>query len=222
MRILLIEDDASLAKIISIGLRSERFIVDNSATGTDGVRNAMSQAYDLIILDLMLPDKNGDEVCRQLRNSHINTPIIVLTALGDLNTKIKLFNIGADDYLTKPFEFQELLARIRACIRKQKVETESILKYSDLVLDMNKHEAQRNGQKLNLREKEIKILEYLMRHPEQVLTREMILNYVWGPSIERYTNVVDVHIHHLRDKIDKPYKAKLLKTVSTVGYKISR
>ena len=221
MRILVIEDDEALAKIIGLGLRGERFSVDDAATAAEGAKAALSRAYDTIILDLMLPDRNGDEVLRQLRRANADTPVIVLTALGDLNTKVKLFELGADDYLTKPFEFQELLARVRAAIRKQKISSEPILKFADVVLDTHKRVAARSGRRMDLREKEIKILEYLMRHPEQVLTREMILNYVWGPRTERYTNVVDVHIHYLRDKIDKPYKEKLVKTVSTVGYKIS-
>ncbi len=222
MRILIIEDDTALSKVIAIGLRGERFVVDSAATAADGLRSAFSNAYDTIILDLMLPDRNGDSVLKQLRQTNANTPVLVLTALSDLNTKIKLFNLGADDFLTKPFEFQELLARVRAAIRKQRVVTEAILKYADLILDTEKHVALRSGQQLDLREKEIKILEYFLRHPEQVLTREMILNYVWGPSTERYTNVVDVHIHYLREKLDRPYKTKLVKTVSTVGYKISK
>lgn len=222
MKVLLIEDDQSIAKAVSWGLRNERFNVDYAPNGTIGLRMAVSNAYDLIILDLLLPDKNGDQICAQLRNANFTTPIIVLTALGDINSKVKLFGIGADDYLTKPFEFQELLARIKAAMRKQKIELGNMLMYEELRLDLRKHEVTRDGNKIELREKEIKILEYLMRHAEQVLTREMILNYVWGPTVERYTNVVDVHMHHLRKKIDKPYGKKLLKTISNVGYKIGK
>ena len=222
MKILLIEDDYSIAKIIILGLRNERIYVDHAPDGISGLKMAASTAYDLIILDLLLPGKNGDEICRQLRNANYNTPIIVLTALNDLNSKIKLFNLGADDYITKPFEFEELLARIKSSMRKQKIELGAVLLYDELKIDLKKHEVTRKGNKIDLREKEIKILEYLMRNAEQVLTREMILNYVWGPSVERFTNVVDVHIHHLREKIDKPYNPKLVKTVSNVGYKISK
>jgi two-component system copper resistance phosphate regulon response regulator CusR len=222
MKILLIEDDYAIAKIIILGLRNERIYIDHAPEGISGLKMAASTAYDLIILDLLLPGKSGDEICKQLRNANYNTPIIVLTALNELNSKIKLFNLGVDDYITKPFEFEELLARIKSSLRKQKIELGNILAYAEVKMDLKKHEVTRKGNKIDLREKEIKILEYLIRNAEQVLTREMILNYVWGPTVERYTNVVDVHIHHLREKIDKPYNPKLVKTVSNVGYKISK
>ena len=222
MKILLIEDDQSIAKIVIWGLRNERIHVDHAPDGLTGLKMAASTAYNLVILDLLLPGKSGEDICKQLRNANYNTPIIVLTALGDLQTKIKLFNLGADDYLTKPFQFEELFARIKSSMRKQKIELGNVLAYEDIKLDLKKHEVTRKGSKIDLREKEIKILEYLIRNAEQVLTREMIINYVWGPSVERFTNVVDVHIHHLREKIDKPYQSRLLKTVSNVGYKISK
>lgn len=222
MKVLLIEDDSSIAKLISWGLANERITVDHAPDGIIGLKMAASSSYDLIILDLLLPGKTGEDVCRQLRNANFNTPIIVLTALGDLNSKVKLFNLGADDYMTKPFEFEELFARIKALMRKQKVELGNVLAYDDIKIDLKKHEVTKRGSKIPLREKEIKILEYMVRHAEQVLTREMILNYVWGPATERFTNVVDVHIHHLREKIDKPFSTKLVKTVSNVGYKLSK
>jgi|SRR5579872_190067 len=223
MKILLIEDDSAIAKLITWGLRNERIDVDHAPDGMTGLKMAASSGYDLIILDLLLPgNKNGDEVCKQLRNANYNTPIIVLTALSDLGSKIKLFNLGADDYMTKPFEFEELFARIKVLMRKQKVELGNQLAYEDIKIDLKRHEVTKRGNPVPLREKEIKILEYLIRNAEHVLTREMILDYVWGPATERFTNVVDVHIHHLREKIDKPFKTKLVKTVSNVGYKISK
>jgi two-component system OmpR family response regulator len=221
MKILVVEDDPAIAKVLGMALRSERIDVEHAPTGIAGLRMAVASTFDAIILDLLLPDKNGDEICRQLRNAGITTPIIAISALSDLSTKIKLFNFGADDYITKPFEFQELLARIKSNLRKQKVDVSSTLVYADLKLDTKKHHVERGNLIIELREKEIKILEYLMRHAEQVLTREMILSYVWGPSIERLTNVVDVHMHHLREKIDKPFTRKLIKTVNNVGYKLS-
>ncbi len=220
MRALIIEDDPSVAKIVTLGLKNERFDCDHAPEGSTGLRMAVANTYDVIILDLMLPGRNGEEICRMLRNANFNNVIIALTALGDLNTKIKMFNLGIDDYMTKPFEFPELFARIKSSLRKQKIDLGNILTYDDLKLDLRKHEVERKGSKIELRDKEIKILEYLMRHAEQVLTREMILNYVWGPSVERYTNVVDVHVHNLRDKIDKPFGTKLLRTVNNVGYKL--
>ncbi len=220
MKALIIEDDPSVAKIVMINLRNERFDCDHALDGAAGLRMAVANNYDVIILDLMLPNRSGDEICKQLRNANFNTVIIALTALSDLNTKIKMFNLGVDDYMVKPFEFQELFARIRSSLKKQKIDLGNILTYDDIKLDLKKHEVERRGSKIELREKEIKILEYLMRHPEQVLTREMILNYVWGPSVERFTNVVDVHVHNLRDKIDKPFGTKILRTVNNVGYKL--
>lgn len=222
MKILLIEDDPEIAKIVSWGLKNERYEVDHAVDGMIGLKMALSTPYDLIILDLLLPGKNGEDICKHLKMANENISIIALTALGDLSTKIKLFNYGADDYMTKPFEFEELLARIKSCMRKKKIEVNSTLVLGDLKLDMKSREVERNGEKIELRDKEIKILEYLMRHQGQVLTREMILNYVWGPAVERYTNVVDVHVHHLRDKIDKPYGTRLIKTVNNVGYKLSK
>lgn len=221
MKILLIEDDPSIARVIGLGLRNEQITVEHAYDGVRGLKMAASTAYDLVLLDLLLPGKNGDEVCKQLRGANFTTPIIALTALGDLTTKIKLFNLGVDDYITKPFEFPELLARIKSSLRKQKVEVGNTLFYGGLALDQKKHEVKRDGVPIVLRDKQMKILEYLMRHPEQVLTREMILSYVWGPHVERYTNVVDVHVHHLRDKVDKPFSKKLIKTINNVGYKIT-
>ena len=222
MKILLIEDDSSIAKLITWGLRSERIDVDHAPDGLTGIKMAVSSRYDLIILDLLLPGgKSGEDICKQLRNANYMTPIIILTALGDLSSKVKLFNLGADDYMTKPFEFDELFARIKSLMRKQKVELGNLLSYGDIKIDLKRHEVTKRGSHVNLREKEIKILEYLVRNAEQVLTREMILNYVWGPATERFTNVVDVHIHHLREKIDRPFQSKLVKTVSNVGYKLS-
>lgn len=223
MKILLIEDDNTIAKLISWGLRNERIDMAQAPDGVTGLKMAASSGYDLIILDLMLPGpKSGEDVCKQLRNANYNTPIIVLTALNEVETKVKLLGIGADDYMTKPFDFEELFARVKVLMRKQKIELGNLLAYDDIKIDLKRHEVTKGGNKVAMREKEIKILEYLMRNAEQVLTREMILNYVWGPSTERYTNVVDVHIHHLRDKIDKPFRSRLVKTVSNVGYKISK
>ncbi|MBU6447858.1 response regulator transcription factor [Patescibacteria group bacterium] len=220
MKILLIEDDRHIAKIIGMGLRFEGFEVDYCYDGKTALKMASASKYDCILLDLLLPEKNGDEVCKNLRNADFNVPIIAITALADLNSKMKLFNLGADDYLTKPFELQELVARIKAALRKQNAQISSVLSYDDIRLDLNKRQAARRGKVVDLRDKELKILEYLMRHAEQVLTREMILNYAWGPSVERITNVVDVHVHNLREKIDKPFNAKTLRTVNSVGYKL--
>jgi DNA-binding response OmpR family regulator len=222
MKILLVEDDPSITKVITWGLKNERIDVDTAPNGTRGLRLAASQSYDLIVLDLMLPEKNGDEVLRQLRFAKHTVPIIVVTGITDMSTKVRVFGLGADDYVTKPFEFTELMARIRASLRKHNVEVLDTITFEDITIDFKAHQVTRRGKLVPMREKEIKLLEYLIRHEGQVLTRDMIMNYVWGPTIERYTNVVDVHIHHLREKIDKPYSTTIIKTVNNVGYKISR
>lgn len=222
MKILLIEDEPAIAKIVSSALRYERISVDIARCGKAGLRLAVANKYDLIILDYKLPDKNGDEVCTQLRSANFDLPIIILSAIGDSENKVRLLDIGADDYITKPFQLAELFARIRVALRKQKIEFGTILSYDDLRLDLKKHSVERRGNKIQLRDKEIRILEYMMRHPEQVLTREMILSYAWGPNTERFTNVVDVHMHYLRDKVDKPFGEPMIQTVNNVGYKLSK
>ncbi|MEK7075211.1 MAG: response regulator transcription factor [Patescibacteria group bacterium] len=222
MKILLIEDEPSIAKIISSALKYERINVDIAKCGNAGLRMAVANKYDLIILDYKLPDKNGDEICLQLRNANFDMPIIVLSAIQDYENKVKLLDVGADDYITKPFELAELFARIKAALRKQRIEFGTILSYDDLRLDLKRHSVERRGNKIRLRDKEIRILEYMMRHAEQVLTREMILSYAWGPNTERFTNVVDVHVHNLRDKVDKPFGIHTIQTVNNIGYKLSR
>ncbi len=222
MKILVVEDDRHIAKIISMGLRFEGMDSDISYDAKSALKMAAADKYDCILLDLLLPDKNGDEICKNLRNADFDMPIIAITALADLNSKMKLFNYGVDDYITKPFELQELVARIKAAMRKQNAQISSVLSYDDIRLDLSKRQAARRGKLIELRDKELKILEYMMRHPEQVLTREMILNYAWGPSVERITNVVDVHVHNLRDKIDRPFNSKTVRTVNSVGYKLCK
>ncbi|MHB8871508.1 MAG: response regulator transcription factor [Candidatus Doudnabacteria bacterium] len=222
MKILLIEDEPAIAKIISSALKYERITVDIARCGNAGIRMAVANKYDLIILDYKLPDKNGDEICLQLRNASFDLPIIILSAIDDYENKVKLLDVGADDYITKPFELAELFARIKAALRKQRIEFGTILSYDDLRLDLKRHSVERQGNKIQLRDKEIKILEYMMRHAEQVLTREMILSYAWGPNTERFTNVVDVHVHNLRDKVDKPFGIHTIQTVNNIGYKLSR
>lgn len=222
MKILLIDDDPAIIKILNIALQNEGYQVDYTSSANQGLKLGVTGAHDAIILDLTLPDNRGENVCAKLRALKISTPIIALTAIGDMETKVRMFDLGVDDYLTKPFEFPELFARLKSLVRKQKIPTDEIIRYGDLQLDIKKQRVERDGNVIKLRDKEMKILEYMLLHAEQVLTREMILNYVWGPNIERFTNVVDVHLHHLRDKIDKPFPAKLFKTINNVGYKISK
>lgn len=219
MKILVVEDDLKTADHLIFGLRNEYINVEHAADGSSAIEKISNNIYDLIISDLVLPFKNADEIIQHLRSTGKNIPVIILSAVQDLEAKIKLFSLGIDDYITKPFSFPELLARTKTLLRKNKIDTGSTLAYQDLQYDLKKQEVLRDGIKLTLRAKELKILEYLMRHNGQVLTREMIKNYVWGSDIERRTNVVDVHIHHLRKKIDYKFSKKLIKTISCTGYK---
>jgi DNA-binding response OmpR family regulator len=222
MKILLIEDDPEIARYLLNSLRIEPCEVCIAADGHAAIRAAMASTYDLILLDLGIPGRSGAEVLKHLRDANVQLPIIIVSATTDTDTKVRMFDLGADDYVEKPFAYAELLARIRSLMRKQKIAVGAKLAYHDILLDLKKRQASRNGNILSLREKEIRILEYFLMHPEQVLTREMIMNYVWGPSVERATNVVDVHIHYLREHIDKPYAAPMVRTVNTVGYKLCK
>jgi DNA-binding response OmpR family regulator len=221
MKLLLAEDDQLMAKALCDTLRREHWEVEHVSDGSTAIRAAFGQRYDLLIVDLMLPVQDGKQIVKHLRDANMQTPIIILTGIADVETKVLLLGLGADDYLVKPVVYAELKARILAALRKRKIETGDRLHYHDISFDLRRHEVVRAGRKIQLREKQINMLHYFLMHPEQVLTREMILSYVWGPTVERYTNVVDVHMHHLREKIDKPYSVRLLKTVNSVGYKLS-
>lgn len=220
MRILLIEDEKDTAQILKRNL-DNYFTVEVAYSGEEGEYLASVNDYDLIILDLMLPDMNGMEVTRKLRDNKIFTPILVLTAQFETESKIKALDLGADDYLTKPFSIEELLARIRALLRRPpQVLTSNIISVGDLIIDLNKRLVMRSGKTLFLRRKEFYLLEYLARNVGRVITRSMILDHVWESSNESLTNIVDVHIKYLRDQIDKPFNTKLIKTVHGMGYKI--
>lgn len=222
MKILLAEDDRSIAQTLGASLRGEGFDVHHVADGNSALRAAVAVPYDIILLDVALPGRNGDAVARHLRDANIGTAIIVVSGLLDVKDKLRLFAAGVDDYLAKPFAYAELRARMKAVLRKRNIPAEDRLAYGEISMNLKDMRATRGGDHIPLRNKEFKILEYFLMHPEQVLTRDMIMHYVWGPTTERYTNVVDVHIHHLREKIDKPYAEKMLHTVNSVGYKISR
>jgi DNA-binding response OmpR family regulator len=222
MNILLVEDDKEVSGILCKCLRAEHHDVELVEDGDVAIKTVNQNSKDIILLDLMLPGMTGDYVLKHLRAAQVQTPVIIMTGLFELHTKVKLFDLGADDYLIKPFEFQELLARMKAALRRQGIESSKLLIYEDVVLDKAKRQATRAGKIIDIKGKRLKILEYMLTRPEQVLTRDMIMDHVWGPSTERFANVVDVHIHHIREKLDKPYKIKLLKTVSTTGYKLSK
>ena len=218
MRILIVEDEKKVAGFIKKGLEEETYAVDVAYDGEEGFHLADMNQYDMIILDLMLPKLDGLEVLTRLRDKKVSTPILLLTAKDAVDDKVTGLNKGADDYLTKPFAFSELLARIRSLLRRGQVETKTELKVGDLSLDMVSHKVSRNGEEIELTGKEYSLLEYFMRNEGKVLTRTMIAEHVWDYNFDTFTNVIDVYVNHLRNKIDKKYPAKLLHTLRGVGY----
>ncbi len=222
MRILVVEDEHRIANSIKKGLEQERYAVDVAYTGPDGYDLAATEEYDLIVLDLMLPWMDGLEICQKLRQKEIHTPILILTAKSQTEDKITGLNTGADDYLIKPFSFEELLARIRALIRRPKSYTDTTLTCGNLKLDTQQYAVSRAGKNLSLSGKEYALLEYLMRNLGKVLTRDQIIGHVWNYNADILPNTVEVYIGYLRDKIDRPFKSKpyLIHTIRGFGYKI--
>ncbi|MGA1841880.1 MAG: response regulator [bacterium] len=218
MRILLIEDELKIANFIERGLKEEHFAVDIAYNGENALYLSDIYTYDLIILDLMLPDKDGISICREIRNKKIDTPILMLTARDGIKDKVMGLDSGADDYLTKPFAFEELLARIRALLRRKRTEKTSTLKIADLELDQINHRVKRAGKEIDLTNKEYALLEYLLLHANQVVTRTMISEHVWDENFDCFTNITDVYIKYLRNKIDKDFAKQLIHTVRGVGY----
>lgn len=213
----MVEDEHKIANSIKKGLEQESYAVDVAYTGNDGYDLAASESYDLLILDVMLPEVSGVEICQKLRASNVHTPILMLTARGQISDKVEGLNSGADDYLTKPFAFEELLARVKALGRRPKNSTGSVYKVSDLTLNTISYEVFRGGKKINLSSKEFAFLEYLMRNVNQVLSKEQIIEHVWDYDSDVLPNTVEVFIGYLRNKIGKP---DLIKTVRGFGYKI--
>jgi DNA-binding response OmpR family regulator len=222
VNVLLIEDEPRVADFINRGLRAENHGVSVAATGGEGIELAKTGDFDVIILDLMLPDMHGYDVCQRLRSEGEHTPILMLTAMDTLEDKIKGLKIGADDYLAKPFDFDELLARIEALVRRSHnfAPSSNVLQVADLALDRELIEVRRGGEPIKLTAKELAILELLMSAPGRVFSRTRILNQVWGYSEDPLTNVVDVYIARLRRKIDTPGRAPLLETVRGHGYRL--
>jgi len=218
VRILIVEDEKKVAGFIKKGLEEETYAVDVAYDGEEGFHLADMNEYDMIILDLMLPKMDGLEVLTRLRDKKVSTPILLLTAKDAVEDKVTGLNKGADDYLTKPFAFSELLARIRSLLRRGQAETQTELKVGDLILDMVSHKVIREGEEIELTGKEYSLLEYFMRNEGKVLTRTMIAEHVWDYNFDTFTNVIDVYVNHLRKKIDKKYPAKLLHTLRGVGY----
>jgi len=225
MRILVIEDEHKIANSIKRGLEQESYAVDIAYDGEEGFDLAASENYDVILLDLMLPKLDGITLCKKLREEeNIHTPILMLTAKSQLDDKIQGLNTGADDYLTKPFAFTELIARIKALARRPADTLKTTLKVEGLTLNTNTYEIIRNNKKIQLSKKEYALLEYLMAHPNQTLTKDQIVNHVWNYDSDVLPNTVEVYIGYLRNKIDKPFKNMnpLIHTVRGFGYRIGK
>jgi DNA-binding response OmpR family regulator len=221
MRLLLIEDERKVADVVARGLRAERFAVDIAYDGDSGWEMAANVDYDLILLDLMLPGLSGTELLRRLRRKGSKAPVLVLTARDATKDKVENFEAGADDYLTKPFAFAELLVRVKALLRRPPVSHDHVLRIADLEIDRLTQQVKRAGKRIDLTSKEYALLEYLASHAGRVLSRTMIIEHVWDESFEGLTNIVDVYVRHLREKIDEPHERKLLGTVRGVGYCLS-
>jgi two-component system copper resistance phosphate regulon response regulator CusR len=220
MRLLLIEDEEKVSRFIIKGLTAERFAVDVASEGDKGLELAQAYSYDLIILDLMLPRLSGTEILRLVRRQNEHVPVLVLTARDAINDKVRHFEIGADDYLTKPFAFAELLVRVKALLRRGAISRANTLRVADLEIDRLSQQVRRGGQRIELTVKEYALLEYLMTNAGRALSRTMIIEHVWDQSFDGATNIVDVYVRHLRNRIDEPFERKLIRTVRGVGYVI--
>ena len=221
MRILVIEDDREAAEYLLKGLRESGYTVDHAANGKDGLFLALSEPYDAMVVDRMLPGPDGLSIVESVRKSNISTPVLFLSALGEVEDRIAGLKAGGDDYLAKPYSFSELLARVEALLRRAGAQPENtFLKVGDLEMDLLARKVIRQGKRVYLHPREFRLLEYLMRHAGQVVTRTMLLENVWEYHFDPQTNVIDVHISRLRQKIDKPFDKPILETVRGAGYKL--
>jgi two-component system copper resistance phosphate regulon response regulator CusR len=218
MRILLVEDEVKVGSFIRRALEEDSYAVDLCANGEEAIELAHTSAYDLVILDIMLPRASGLEILRQLRKERMKTPVLILTARTGIDEKVKGLDSGADDYLTKPFAIEELLARVRALLRRGSSDAATLLEVDDLVLNPISHEVTRAGQRIELTAKEYALLEYLMRNAGRVLTRAMIAEHVWNLDFDTFTNVIDVYVNYLRNKVDRGRSRRLIHTVRGSGY----
>ena len=218
MKILVVEDEKKAAGYLRKGLAENGYVVDLAADGEDGLTLARSGSYELVILDVMLPGRDGWSVLGELRRGGLQTPVLFLTARDSLADRVKGLNLGADDYLVKPFAFSELLARVRSILRRGPVRREETLKHADLEIDLVRHRAARGGRKIDLTPKEFALLALLARRAGEVLSRTAIAEEVWDMNFDGGTNVVDVHVRRLRSKVDDPHDRKLIHTVRGMGY----
>jgi DNA-binding response OmpR family regulator len=221
VRILVVEDEPKFSNLIQRGLTSERYAVDVAADGASGLELATTYHYDLIILDLMLPLMDGSQLLRRIRARDTQVPVLVLTARDAMSEKVKHLEAGADDYLTKPFAFEELVARTKALLRRGPVNRASSIQVGDLELDRLSQQVKRAGRRVELTSKEYALLEYLMVNAGRVLSRDMIIEHVWNQGFDGITNIVDVYVGHLRNKIDSTHNLRLIRTVRGVGYTVS-
>jgi len=215
---LLVEDEKKLSELVARALRQESYAVDVADDGTQGWELAQAYEYDLIILDLMLPGLPGEELLKRIRRRNSQVPILILTARDATEDKVRNFEAGADDYLTKPFAFAELVMRVKALLRRGPVARSSVLRVADLEVDRFSQQVRRAGRRIELTPKEYALLEYLASNPGRVFSRTMIIEHVWDQSFEGLTNIVDVYVRHLRSKVDDPFPVKLIRTVRGVGY----
>ncbi len=222
MKILIVEDDPAINKGIKIGLENEGYAVESFHDGEKALKHILlnHKDYDILVLDRMLPGKSGDEICKSIREKKIYTPIIFLTALGSTHDKVDLLNSGADDYLTKPFSAEELLARIKALMRRPREALPNTIQAGPIKIDLNATKVYLKDKEILLTLKEFRILEYLVRHPNQVITRDQLLDNVWDFGFNSFSNVINVHITHLRKKLEKAGVKDFLKTMRGIGYEV--
>jgi heavy metal response regulator len=220
MRILVVEDERKVAEFVARGLRDQRFAVDIANDGQTGWEMASASDYDLVILDLMLPGLSGLEILKRLRKSRSQAPVLILTARTETASKVENFEAGADDYLTKPFAFEELLVRVKSLLRRGSPERANLLRIDDLEIDRQKQQVRRAGKRIDLTPREYSLLEFLAANTGRVMSRTMIIEHVWDESFQGLTNIVDVYVRHLRSKVDDQSARKLIRTVRGVGYSI--
>ncbi|WP_298270631.1 response regulator transcription factor [Geobacter sp.] len=218
MRILVVEDEKKVSSFIKRGLEEEKYEVDTAFNGEEGLKMSLDKGYDLVVLDVMLPKKDGLSVVREMREKGSATPVLMLTAKDSVDDIVAGLDSGSDDYLTKPFAFAELLARVRALIRRSEQDRGAEIHFADLRLDPVTHKVWRKDKEIDLTAKEYALLEYFMRNPNQVLTRTMIAEHVWDYTFDSFTNIIDVYVNYLRKKIDRDTDKKLIHTVRGVGY----